>query len=254
MRQITRAVVLVLALTALPSSASFAEMGLLGVEAPTTAPQAEVAPVEALAPAPAPAEAYVDNPPRSRIDLRRSKLHEWIQAHGIVRRSAWSTEVLYPTDMEYDWDYDTVVIHHSGNYGVNDPQKILEMHINKNGWADIGYHFLIQADGTVYEGRPLLYKGSHVKDANTHKIGIILMGNFQPHWWNVLGTDPIHAAQETAAENLVRALKRFFPTLKRLGGHRDFILDPNDVKRDCPGDNLYRLLPDLREATGLTGP
>jgi hypothetical protein len=35
------------------------------------------------------------------------------------------------------------------------------------GWDDIGYHYIIEPNGDVYEGRYLSKKGSHVEGANT---------------------------------------------------------------------------------------
>jgi hypothetical protein len=50
----------------------------------------------------------------------------------------------------------------------------------EKSWPDLPYHFLIAADGTIYEGRPLDYE----PDSNTAyplagNIGVELMGNFE---------------------------------------------------------------------------
>ncbi len=52
----------------------------------------------------------------------------------------------------------------------------------ERGWSGIGYHAVIQRDGTVENGRPHYWKGAHVKNHNAHSIGVCLIGrmNFTP--------------------------------------------------------------------------
>lgn len=49
----------------------------------------------------------------------------------------------------------------------------------KRGWRDIGYHFLIQRDGTVEEGRPIEMTGAHTKGHNWDSIGIAYVGGVE---------------------------------------------------------------------------
>jgi hypothetical protein len=46
------------------------------------------------------------------------------------------------------------------------------------GWADIGYHYVIDPQGRIWEGRPIQYQGAHVKENNEHNLGVMCMGNF----------------------------------------------------------------------------
>ena len=48
------------------------------------------------------------------------------------------------------------------------------------GFDDVGYHYRVHPDGRIFEGRYLAHKGSHVKHANTGKVGILAMGDFHP--------------------------------------------------------------------------
>lgn len=48
----------------------------------------------------------------------------------------------------------------------------------QRGWADIAYHFVIDRAGRVWQGRPLVYQGAHVKGHNEHNLGICMLGNF----------------------------------------------------------------------------
>lgn len=54
--------------------------------------------------------------------------------------------------------------------------EIKRWHVEGNGWSDIGYHFLIDRDGTVAKGRPVEIVGAHVKGHNTGTIGVSLFG------------------------------------------------------------------------------
>lgn len=56
-----------------------------------------------------------------------------------------------------------------------DVEVIRKMHKAK-GWADVGYHLIIQPDGEVQQGRGLNVIGAHVEASNTGNIGICLIG------------------------------------------------------------------------------
>ena len=62
--------------------------------------------------------------------------------------------------------------------------EIRRWHVRDRGWSDIGYHFLIDRDGTVAKGRPLERTGSHTQGHNTGTIGICLLGG-----WDSAATD-----------------------------------------------------------------
>lgn len=58
-------------------------------------------------------------------------------------------------------------------------QKVSEVkrwHVEDRGWSDIGYHYLIDRNGTVVNGRPVSRTGAHVKGRNKGTIGIALFG------------------------------------------------------------------------------
>lgn len=52
--------------------------------------------------------------------------------------------------------------------------EIRRWHVEDRGWRDIGYHYLIDRDGTVAKGRPVEQVGAHCKGHNTGTIGISL--------------------------------------------------------------------------------
>ena len=75
--------------------------------------------------------------------------------------------------------YQTLVIHHSAFYkadGLATLSEIQRLHREDRGWADVGYHFLVDKDGTIYEGRALTVRGAHTAGFNTGSAGICLLG------------------------------------------------------------------------------
>ncbi|ADO75680.1 N-acetylmuramoyl-L-alanine amidase [Stigmatella aurantiaca DW4/3-1] len=181
------------------------------------------------------------------LDARQAVIERIAAKHAIVRRRDWGLLSPNYTAMDTDWDYTTVVIHHSGNGGETNPKEIESKHMTEKGWEDVGYHYLIPPSGVIYEGRDLRYKGSHVEKANTQKIGILVMGDFESNWWDA--DDEPTAAQLTSAGELILTLKLEFKTLTLLGGHRDY-----KTTTECPGDIMYKQLGTLRKTTSLGGP
>ena len=84
-----------------------------------------------------------------------------------------------------------ITIHHEGTPDAvyfSDPrttakrlESIRRGHRGR-GWSDIGYHYVVDRAGRVWEGRPLKYQGAHVKDQNEHNIGVMVLGNFNKQY------------------------------------------------------------------------
>jgi len=134
----------------------------------------------------------------------------------------------------------TIVVHHSAYYS-NDPKEIQELHMDKRGFADIAYHFLISADGTIYEGREIKIRGAHVQGYNTGSVGVVLFGNFNE-------AEP-SKAQLASLRALVDYLRHTYE-IGYLAGHRDY---PNQSPdgTECPGETLYPLLPAMAREMGM---
>ncbi len=69
-----------------------------------------------------------------------------------------------------------IVVHHTGK--SKKIQQIIDLHVKKNRWSTIGYHFMISKKGTIYYSRSLNYAGAHTFGYNRNAIGIALFGNF----------------------------------------------------------------------------
>ncbi len=138
---------------------------------------------------------------------------------------------------------DMLIIHHIGNTNRDvSAAEVHQWHLH-NGWAGIGYHYLIRKNGMIERGRPRDTIGAHCYGENRHTIGINIVGNFET---NI----PTNAQMEAAARLVARLcqLYRLRPGEHTILGHRDF----NDTL--CPGQYLYDLLPELRQqAANLLG-
>jgi N-acetyl-anhydromuramyl-L-alanine amidase AmpD len=123
------------------------------------------------------------------------------------------------------------------------------MHMGpKKGYDDIGYHFMVDDNGNIYEGRYLAFKGSHVEKANTGKIGILVMGDFEHQMLDWDDEEPT-TSQLNSVTSLIKILKSNFSRITKLGGHKDY-----KPSTECPGGELYKLIPGIRTDVGLSGP
>ena len=182
---------------------------------------------------------------------------------AIVPRSAWGADEsirrgppVYASDVEF------AIVHHTA--GSNDYTRaqaaaivrgIQLFHVKSNGWNDIGYNFLVDRFGTVYEGRyggvDRNVVGAHALGFNTGSVGIALLGTYG-------NTKPSAAAQDAIARLIAWRLdlahvdptstltfisggsERYAPdapvTLRAVSGHRD------TGSTECPGNALYARL------------
>lgn len=158
----------------------------------------------------------------------------------IISRSAWcpgneigeSTENLYNIPLRQALN--TIVVHHTADT-TDSPLLIFRYHTLNRKYTDIGYHYLITSNGTIYEGRPINRRGAHLANQNSGAIGIALFGNFDK-------TDPTNA-QLRSLNMLTGWLKRQFD-IRQIGGHSDF----PGAKTCCPGHYLRPYIKTLSDA------
>ena len=155
----------------------------------------------------------------------------------IESRSAWSPAPENRANLEPMGQPRRVTIHHSAMYFRDTRpaacaaqiQRIQKEHMGNRDYGDIGYHFLIDSGGRIFQGRELKWQGAHAggKDGanNTQNIGICMLGDF-------LHRPPTPAAMKSL-ELLVADLRGKFqiPT-SRLFAHTEF------TGSECPGPFL----------------
>ena len=113
--------------------------------------------------------------------------------------------------------------------------------MDRRGFADVAYHFLIGSDGVIYEGREINVRGAHVQGFNTGSVGVVLLGNFNDE-------EPTDA-QLDSLQALIDYL-RYTYEIRYLTGHRDYPHQSPDGT-ECPGANLYPLLPKIAQELGM---
>lgn len=121
--------------------------------------------------------------------------------------------------------------------GRKTSQKVAEIrrwHVEDRGWADIGYHFLIDRDGTVAKGRPVEKAGAHVEGHNATTIGVSLFGG---HGANPTDSFDQHFTkeQDKALRELIADLEEKYPITK-VSGHNEY------AAKACPGFQVMEWL------------
>ena len=139
-------------------------------------------------------------------------------------------------------------------------RAILAYHVKSRGWLDIGYNFLVDQCGTLFEGRKggvgKAVVGAHTYGFNSDSAGIVVLGTYTKDGISAAARKTI---SQVAAAKLTQygfdpattgkltehATDGKFPvntvvTFNRIAGHRD------GVNTVCPGDGLYAQLPAIR--------
>jgi hypothetical protein len=217
-----------------PAIQSRAEKGLSQIEALRAAAEPVKAKVAAKPRVPSAAVAASSSPGGLTIEPRSA----WNAASPVTRRL---------TSADGGWS--RITIHHSAKYSkeIGTPssgnvadaiKRIQTVHMRDEGYGDIGYHFLIDPAGRIWQGRSLEWQGAHAGgDNNVENIGICLFGNF-----NTERPDPRALA---SLEKLVDALcERHHIPRSRIFGHRQL------RSTECPGDSLMAWV--SRYAAGAT--
>lgn len=154
-----------------------------------------------------------------------------LKADGIVGDKTWN-KLLFQTPSKRK--ITEIIVHCTGTpEGVNKTvEQIRQEHIRENGWADIGYQWLIYLDGSIHAGRSEDKIGAHCKGHNSYSIGVCYVGGLEnkPNtpYKKLKIKDTRTSAQKLALTTILRQLKARYPQAK-IYGHKDF-----DKTRACP--------------------
>lgn len=176
----------------------------------------------------------------------------------IIGREEWGAELAHggADRGEIEWipEYETVkhvIVHHSETPRFRDPlveiRSIHYYHAITRGWGDIGYNYLVDFLGNVYEGRAGGENviGGHAFQYARGSAGICAMGSFSMESSTpeaIAGLTWITAWAARDLDPLARSDFHQTPNLPTVCGHRDV------VDSSCPGDGLYADLPTIRWA------
>lgn len=114
-----------------------------------------------------------------KITWQAEFIRQKILKNGIRNDNWKKLKPNYP-DNDYHFDYTKIAIHHSGDGYTNTLAKIEQKHRLKEKFDDIGYHYIIDKSGKIFEGIRIYFKGTHIAQNNSNKIGILLIGDFEP--------------------------------------------------------------------------
>ena len=201
----------------------------------------------------------------------------------IGTRASWgAAESLRKAPPDYATKVKVLFVHHTdtaNDYTCGDGSKavirsIYAYHVKSLGWNDIGYNFLVDKCGTLFEGRyggmdrPVV--GAHTYGFNTDSAGVAVLGTYTTTRVNnavlsgvarlgawklgIARISPNGTSDVTyrgATTNDRRFVNGQTYTFKAISGHR------NGFATACPGDALYAQLPTVRTwaagpPTGLT--
>ncbi|TCR22020.1 peptidoglycan recognition protein [Streptomyces sp. BK205] len=195
----------------------------------------------------------------------------------IVPRSVWArgdgeanTAARTPPAPRYDDKVVAVFIHHTDSPNTYDcadaPRIIRYLAAGQTGnrdWDDIGYNFLVDRCGTIYEGRAggvdRAVTGAHTQGFNHRTAGIAALGTFTAGvpvpsamtdaiaalvaWkLGLAGIDPRATVRLTSSNSHSRYPAGTTARLPALAGHKDGYMTT------CPGAALSARLPEIRQA------
>ncbi|MDR6973420.1 hypothetical protein J2X68_000089 [Streptomyces sp. 3330] len=190
----------------------------------------------------------------------------------VVPRSVWLDDLARHAQPppRYDDKVVAVFVHHTDSpngYACADAPRIIRyLYAGQTGardWDDIGYNFLVDRCGTIYEGRaggvdrPVT--GAHTQGFNHRTAGIAALGTFTAGvpvpqamvdaiaalaaWkLGLSGVDPRAKVRLTSSNSRSRYAAGATATLPALAGHKDGYMT------SCPGAALAARLPEIREA------
>lgn len=123
-------------------------------------------------------------------------------------------------------------------------EQIRQQHMAQ-GWADIGYHYVVTLDGKVHLGRDVDIAGAHVSGHNQDSVGVAYVGGLENDpgkpYAQLKPKDTRTELQKNALLNLLLVLRRLYP-YARIRGHRDFspdkngngVVEPSEWIKACP--------------------
>jgi hypothetical protein len=187
----------------------------------------------------------------------------------VVLRAAWHADQKdVRPGLIQDHSVKAVFVHHTDNPNDYDcktdvPAMLLALeqrHISL-GWDDLGYNFIVDRCGGIYEGRTGSadgdVRGAHSEGFNADTVGIAALGNFgagqkvpRPMlesiaaiaaWKLDPGVNPLGRVRLVSSNNASRYPKGTAAELNVISGHRDV------YETDCPGQALYDDLPWVRQ-------
>ncbi len=144
-----------------------------------------------------------------------------------------------------------ITVHHSGVVSSSvrtktDAARMLESirsgHIGRK-WADIGYHYIVDPTGRIWEGRPVRLQGAHVSEQNENNLGIMVMGNFMEE-------RPTSEALGALDAFLAEQMRRYRVPLRGAFPYVGVYTHQEIGSSACPGTSLQSYMIATRSGSG----
>ncbi len=166
-------------------------------------------------------------------------------AASFKRRADWASTAPIPRRMDKMLPVRRLTVHHDGMPPVDlrSPGEVAaridlirRAHQNR-GWGDIGYHYIVDPFGTVWEGRPLSWQGAHVAGNNEGNLGVMVLGNFQQQ-------HPTSAQLDTLDRFVAAQVSGRHMNVSNVYTHQEF------APTECPGRSLQAHMTRTRKPSG----
>ncbi|MDP4007871.1 MAG: SpoIID/LytB domain-containing protein [Candidatus Peregrinibacteria bacterium] len=150
-------------------------------------------------------------------------------------------------------DIKAIFVHHTASQedAMEDSyaamRAIYYYHTVTRGWGDIGYNYLIDEDGRIFEGRYGGDKviGAHTANFNVGTVGVAMIGNYQENEINGGAVEGLVRLLTSLTEKYkldpIAILKLRGKNVNVISGHRDA------GKTVCPGEHVYEKLVSIRQ-------
>ena len=214
---------------------------------------------------------------RSRLRLRATSAAGLLPA--VIPRAGWGADESLRFDSSGReiwppafWPIQKLIVHHTDTRnGDPDPaatvRSIYYYHAVTQGWGDIGYNFLIDESGRIYEGRHSRdyapgetptgrdtsgrgVTGAHAQGFNSGTVGVALLGTLTSKDATAAAQDALErlltweaystGLDPEASSTYVNPVSGQQATFPNIGGHRDV------GATECPGSAFYSTLPAIR--------
>jgi len=192
---------------------------------------------------PAPTARSRQSPPRSENNRNRTRA---LSVPRVLDRSRWRARHVKGNTTRMTKIH-KITIHHTGDeesfWGrtewavAHQLRKQQSYHQNKNGWADIGYHFIVDRSGRIWQGRKLDYQGAHARHENPGNIGIALLGNYNRR------QRLTPEQRRNLADFVVWLSRRYSISPQHVYTHREIL----GGKTSCPGPEIGLFVAQVRD-------
>lgn len=177
-------------------------------------------------------------PPPKKIASAPAKAEEPVPVGGVIPRSRWAKAGPDMGDINPMLPIKSLTIHHEGwePFMTSDfaetaarieHVRIAHRNAKGGGYADIGYHYVVDREGRVWEGRSLRYQGAHVKNHNEGNIGIMCLGNFEEQ-------SPTQRQLAGLSRQVRAVMAQHKIPIRRVYTHQEW----KDAQTLCPGRSL----------------